>query len=1023
MQLRARKRTTAAAVAVIGTLLGGGVFVMSPAMFELPGSPAVPGPDHGPGPAAGAGGARAGGPASATAAGAAGGPVLDPGADVPRAASEGPAVWPRPQSMTADAAREVPLGPEAVLVAAPDADPYAVGLVRTALREAGVRTLHEPAPGEPLPERGTVVRLQGPQAQEALRALGAFGTGAGATAAELPSGGYRLAVGKAAGRDTVALAGVGEDGLFHAAQTLRQVLAAGGPGAGKVPGVVVRDWPTAPVRGTTEGFYGQPWTQDQRLAQLDFMGRTKQNRLLLAPGDDPYRTSDWREDYPAAQQAQFRELAERARANRVVLAWAVNPGQSMCLASAADRAALARKMDAMWDLGFRAFQVQFQDVSYTEWGCRADRVRYGTGPAAAAKAHAEVAGELAAHLAARHPGAAPLSLMPTEYHQKGATTYRTALASRLDGRVEVAWTGVGVVPRTITGNELAGARSAFGQHPLVTMDNYPVNDWDPGRVFLGPYTGREAAVAGGSAALLANAMPQAALSRIPLFTAADFAWNPNGYRPGESWAAAVSDLAGPDQAARRSLAGLAGNTASSGLGQQESAYLRPLVDEFWRTRGLGDQAAGDRLRAAFTALREAPARLPGLSAEAGPWLARLSAYGTAGELAVDLLRAQSRGDGAAAWKASQDLATARKALADPGAARVDKAVLDPFLAQAVAEADAWTGAARQTGTVSREPDSFTVHLNAVRPVSVVTVMTDPLPPGSRGAAVEAHVPGEGWRKVADASASGWTQADVGGVGADAVRLSWAGLPAPAVHQVVPWLADGPEVGFELAQAVDVEIGGAAQVVPAQLSALRPGGVKGPLAATAPPGVEVKLPAEATAPRGTRVTVPVSVTVPAGTPAGSYPVSVTFAGQTRTLTVRAVPRTGGPDLFRSARASSSGNETPAFPASAAVDGSATTRWSSPPVDGAWWQAELPAAARVGKLVLHWQEAYPSAYRVETSADGTTWRPAGAVAASRGGLETVRLDASAPARFVRITCEKRATRFGCSLFSAEAYAAVP
>lgn len=669
MQLRARKRTTAAAVAVIGTLLGGGVFVMSPAMFELPGSPAVPGPDHGPGPAAGAGGARAGGPASATAAGAAGGPVLDPGADVPRAASEGPAVWPRPQSMTADAAREVPLGPEAVLVAAPDADPYAVGLVRTALREAGVRTLHEPAPGEPLPERGTVVRLQGPQAQEALRALGAFGTGAGATAAELPSGGYRLAVGKAAGRDTVALAGVGEDGLFHAAQTLRQVLAAGGPGAGKVPGVVVRDWPTAPVRGTTEGFYGQPWTQDQRLAQLDFMGRTKQNRLLLAPGDDPYRTSDWREDYPAAQQAQFRELAERARANRVVLAWAVNPGQSMCLASAADRAALARKMDAMWDLGFRAFQVQFQDVSYTEWGCRADRVRYGTGPAAAAKAHAEVAGELAAHLAARHPGAAPLSLMPTEYHQKGATTYRTALASRLDGRVEVAWTGVGVVPRTITGNELAGARSAFGQHPLVTMDNYPVNDWDPGRVFLGPYTGREAAVAGGSAALLANAMPQAALSRIPLFTAADFAWNPNGYRPGESWAAAVSDLAGPDQAARRSLAGLAGNTASSGLGQQESAYLRPLVDEFWRTRGLGDQAAGDRLRAAFTALREAPARLPGLSAEAGPWLARLSAYGTAGELAVDLLRAQSRGDRAAAWKASQDLATARKALADPGAAR------------------------------------------------------------------------------------------------------------------------------------------------------------------------------------------------------------------------------------------------------------------------------------------------------------------------------------------------------------------
>ncbi len=423
-------------------------------------------------------------------------------------------------------------------------------------------------------------------------------------------------------------------------------------------------------------------------------------------------------------------------------------------------------------------------------------------------------------------------------------------------------------------------------------------------------------------------------------------------------------------------------------------------------------------------MREAPERLPGLSGEAGPWLARLSAYGTAGELAVDLLRAQSRGDGAAAWRAAQALAEARGKLAEPGgaAARVDTSVLDPFLAKAVAEADAWTGAARRTGTVSHEPGSWTVKLDTVRPVSAVTVMTDPLPPGARGAAVEAHVPGEGWRKVAEAAASGWTQVDVGGVGADAVRLSWAG-EAPAVHQVVPWLADGPEASFELPESVDVEIGGAARTVTAELSALRPGEVRGPLSAAPPPGVEVRLPAEVKAPRGTRVSVPVAVTVPAHTAAGSYRVPVVFAGQTRILTVRAVPKTGGPDLFRSARASSSADETPAFPASAVVDGSPTTRWSSPPVDGAWWQAELAAPARVGLLVLHWQEAYPSAYRVETSADGVTWHRAAAVTGSRGGVESVRLDGDATARLIRVTCEKRATRFGCSLFSAEAFAVTP
>ncbi|RDG39700.1 glycoside hydrolase family 20 zincin-like fold domain-containing protein, partial [Streptomyces corynorhini] len=53
-------------------------------------------------------------------------------------------------------------------------------------------------------------------ARDALRALRAPDRG------DLPSGGYRIAVGAVDGRDTIALDGVGDDGLFHAAQTLRQ---------------------------------------------------------------------------------------------------------------------------------------------------------------------------------------------------------------------------------------------------------------------------------------------------------------------------------------------------------------------------------------------------------------------------------------------------------------------------------------------------------------------------------------------------------------------------------------------------------------------------------------------------------------------------------------------------------------------------------------------------------------------------------------------------------------------------------
>ncbi|MDQ1010741.1 hyaluronoglucosaminidase [Streptomyces sp. V4I23] len=967
MRLGGGRRTAAAvAVAVIGGLLGG-----------APGAVAAP--------------ADPGAPAGS--------------AQDPEGAAAAPSVWPRPQSLRTTGGA-VPLGDEATVVADPAADPHAVGLLKDLLREAGVRTVHTALPG-----RGPVFRIGGAGAHEALRALRA------AERADLPAGGYRLAAGRTGGRDTVALDGVGGDGLFHGVQTLRQLVT-----DGRVAGVVVRDWPGTAVRGTTEGFYGEPWSHEQRLAQLDFMGRTKQNRYLYAAGDDPYRQSMWREPYPAAQRAEFRELAERARRNHVTLAWAVAPAQSMCLADDGDVRALTRKIDAMWALGVRAFQLQFQDVSYSEWHCDKDAEAYGSGPEAAAKAQARVADAVSRHLADRHPGAEALSVMPTEFYQEGATEYRTALARELDGAVRVAWTGVGVVPRTITGRELAGARDAF-DHPLVTMDNYPVNDYAQDRLFLGPYTGREPAVATGSAALLANAMEQASASRIPLFTAADYAWNPKGYRPEQSWQAALDDLAGGDPRTREALAVLAGNDSSSILSpESESAYLRPLMDAFWSSRATTDAKARDRaaaaLRSAFTGMRLAPERLEHtadgrLAGEVRPWLDQLARYGRAGELAVDMLQAQARGDGQAAWRASLDLEARQKELR-ASRATVGKGVLGPFLDRVVKESRAWTGADRVRG------GEDTVRLGRPRPLTAVTAMTRPT--ASPRGRLEVHVPGEGWRVLGPLSAGGWTQTDARGVKVDALRVSPDGDEPVPVRSVVPWFADEPAAGLDLVRTqTSAEIGGAPQRAGVRLTAQRPGEVRGALTAKAPAGIEVKVPKETTVPRGLRTTVPVEVTVPEDTPAGEYRVPLSFAGQESTLTVRAFPRTGTTDLARGAgvRASSSGDETANYPAAAAVDGDPRSRWSSTLGPTAWWQLELPRPERVGLVVLHWQEAYATRYRIQVSPDGRVWRTAATVTDGRGGREAVRMDAR-DTRFVRVQGDERVTEFGYSLFSVETYA---
>ncbi|WP_031111780.1 beta-N-acetylglucosaminidase domain-containing protein, partial [Streptomyces sp. NRRL S-146] len=747
-------------------------------------------------------------------------------------------VWPRPQSLRANGA-PVAVPDEVALITDAQADPAAVDALRELLRQAGARRITDAAgPG------ALVVRARTePVRRDDRRAL--------------PAGGYELSVGAGG----LSLTGTGEDGLFHAVQTLRQLLRPDRT----IASAVVRDWPGTAVRGITEGFYGTAWTHRQRLAQLDFMGRTKQNRYLYAPGDDLYRQARWREPYPAQARARFRELAERARSNHVSLGWAVAPGQAMCFASDDDVRALTRKLDAMWALGFRAFQLQFQDVSYSEWHCGADAERFGSGPEAAARAQARVANAVARHLAARHPGAAGLSLMPTEYYEDGTTDYRRALASELAKGVEVAWTGVGVVPRTITGGELADAREAFG-HPLVTMDNYPVNDYDPGRIFLGPYQGRDPAVATGSAALLANAMQQPEASRIPLFTAADYAWNPRAYRPGESWRAAIADLAGGNRRREQALAALAGNDASSVLDDEESAYLRPLTEAYWTSRtggGAGtDGDAARRLREAFTVLRELPRRLSGtgLGSEVAPWSEQLASYGEAGTTALGMLDAQRAGDAAAAWTAYRRLGALRARL-ESAPVQVGTDVLDPFLQRAQKSYAAWSGIHHEP---PRNPgDGRTLRLPQPRTLTAVTALTEP---GTEGG-VEVHVPGQGWREAGRLDRSGATEVRLG-TRADALRVTG---PAPSgVHHLIPWFTDSPAVSLGLPRdRADVETGRTERLT-ARLGSLRPADARGRLTVEAPEGVRVRVPkGELTVRRGTTVEVPVEVTVERGAPMRSY----------------------------------------------------------------------------------------------------------------------------------------------------------
>ncbi|MFR9775623.1 penicillin acylase family protein [Micromonospora sp. MS34] len=104
---------------------------------------------------------------------------------------------------------------------------------------------------------------------------------------------------------------------------------------------------------------------------------------------------------------------------------------------------------------------------------------------------------------------------------------------------------------------------------------------------------------------------------------------------------------------------------------------------------------------------------------------------------------------------------------------------------------------------------------------------------------------------------------------------------------------------------------------------------------------------------------------------------------------------------------------------AVDGSLSSRWGSSYNDNQWIRVDLGSARTVKRVVLRWEAAYGSAYRIEVSNDGSSWQTAFSTTVGNGGVDNVTF-APVTARYVRMYGVKRATSYGFSLWEFEVYA---
>jgi hypothetical protein len=296
-------------------------------------------------------------------------------------------------------------------------------------------------------------------------------------------------------------------------------------------------------RGTIEGFYGLPWTHGERLAHLAFAARAGFDTYVYAPKDDPYHRERWREPYPGPDLARLTELAAAARESGMRFVCALAPGLSMRYADGAEHDALAAKALQLADAGVTSFALLFDDVP-GDLADPGDVARFGPGPAGSGAAHGETCRRFTAAVLLPRAVRDPLLVCPTDYAGVEPSPYRDALARTAPADVLVAWTGADIVVGAVTAQDVDRAAATYRRR-LVLWDNFPVNDFEPGRLFLGPLTGR--AARGATAALygvVANTMREEAPSRFALATVADWARDPDGYDPAASAGAALHAVAG-----------------------------------------------------------------------------------------------------------------------------------------------------------------------------------------------------------------------------------------------------------------------------------------------------------------------------------------------------------------------------------------------------------------------------------------------------------------------------------------------
>ncbi|XP_055381080.1 protein O-GlcNAcase [Condylostylus longicornis] len=238
------------------------------------------------------------------------------------------------------------------------------------------------------------------------------------------------------------------------------------------------------ICGVVEGFYGRPWTTEQRKDLFRKLKKWGMCSYVYAPKDDYKHRAYWRELYTVEEAENLLGLITAAKEQGIAFYYALSPGLDMSYSSAKEVQTLKRKLEQVSQFGCEAFALLFDDIE-SELS-KADKEIFQT----FANAQVSVTNEIFSHL-----NSPRFLFCPTQYCSSRAvptvadSEYLNTIGSKLYPEIDILWTGNKVISKTFSVQEIQEITEVLRRPPVI-WDNLHANDYDQKRVFLGPYSGR-----------------------------------------------------------------------------------------------------------------------------------------------------------------------------------------------------------------------------------------------------------------------------------------------------------------------------------------------------------------------------------------------------------------------------------------------------------------------------------------------------------------------------------------------------